>query len=290
MRNGPAGAAAPIVSIIVVNYNAGTLLRECIGSLLRHVTVPCEIIVYDNDSNDDSLAQAGAVAGTGSVRIIRGDANIGFAPANNIAARQAQGRLLHFLNPDIIVNARLDDDYRSILAAAGDWIAVTSLVDPEGRPQNTTHLIPTRGNYLRRIVLPGRAKYWSIGASIIMPAATFRLIGGWPEDYFMYAEDLDLFYQAYRRGVAVSYCDTRLVHIGRGSTSSCWDDAQRALRIERSYRQFYRKHGMTANYYFVRMMQMAYMAFYDRRALAITLQAFITTLHDRRPEGAGVWP
>ncbi len=87
--------------VVIVNYNAGRLLTECVQSVLseqvRHV------FVVDNDSHDDSLAHLSASISDVRVTIIRNGQNLGFAAACNIGARASNASTLLFLNPDSVL-------------------------------------------------------------------------------------------------------------------------------------------------------------------------------------------
>ena len=87
------------VAVLVVNWNGGDLLRRCLESLARQRRRPDHIIVVDNGSSDDSLQLAEQALR--DVELIRLSTNLGFARANNIAARAAERfDLLALLNPD----------------------------------------------------------------------------------------------------------------------------------------------------------------------------------------------
>lgn len=243
------------ISIITVNYNGGTVLRDCVEHIIKHIELPFEVVVYDNASQDNSMQ---LLPHSSKVKAIYGKKNLGFAKGNNAAVRASSGEWLHFLNPDILVNPKLNTHYADILSGPKDKLYVTSLIDAEGKAQHMQMLIPTLDNYLRRLIAPGKAKYWSIGASIAMHRDTFAAIGGWCEDYFMYSEDLDLFYTAHKMGLEVVQLDTRITHIGKVSSASAWSAEQRAKVIEKSVRTFYRRHRSIAEYVLVRLMQLAY--------------------------------
>src|SRR3990167_5655760 len=85
-----------IISTIIVNYNAGELLRDCVDALLN-CPLEIEIIVVDNASTDGSLD---ALHGMPRVQIIKNPANEGFAAACNRGMRAATAPFLLFLNPD----------------------------------------------------------------------------------------------------------------------------------------------------------------------------------------------
>src|SRR5689334_3871296 len=96
----------PTVSIIVVSYNSGTYLAECLTALtLAEPTLPTEIFVVDNASNDNSLAVAEAWAQQRrDLRVMQSHVNRGYAGGVNLALSQAQGTYLAVLNPDMLVS------------------------------------------------------------------------------------------------------------------------------------------------------------------------------------------
>ena len=85
-----------LISVIVVNYNAGALLRGCVDSILS-CPVDVEIVVVDNASQDNSLD---ALAGLPHLQIIKNSINTGFASACNTGLRASSGPYVLFLNPD----------------------------------------------------------------------------------------------------------------------------------------------------------------------------------------------
>jgi hypothetical protein len=110
--------ARPDVSVVVVNWNTGELLRQCLRSIVDEAGVEIagfgetaghmpdgtrpplavEVIVVDNASDDGSVAAVQAEFP--QVRLIANRSNTGFAAANNQAIAQARGRYLFLLNPD----------------------------------------------------------------------------------------------------------------------------------------------------------------------------------------------
>src|SRR3989344_4520453 len=90
----------PEVSVIIVNYNTGKLLKECVDSVIKSCPT-CEIIVVDNASTDGSqkLPQ-NFQSPVSNFQLIQNKTNPGFAKANNQAIRQAKGDHLLLLNPD----------------------------------------------------------------------------------------------------------------------------------------------------------------------------------------------
>jgi GT2 family glycosyltransferase/glycosyltransferase involved in cell wall biosynthesis len=95
----------PLVSILIVTYNCREFLRPCLDSILRNGEYPnYEVIVVDNHSSDGTeeiLSQY--VPADPRIRIHVFPENLGFAGANNQAARLSRGDYLLLLNPDTIV-------------------------------------------------------------------------------------------------------------------------------------------------------------------------------------------
>ena len=90
--------ATSSVSLVVVNFNAGTLLADCIASAIVQAK---EIIVVDNASTDNSVSQLkNRFPEKTHLRVINNNQNLGFATACNIGTNAATGRYLLFLNPE----------------------------------------------------------------------------------------------------------------------------------------------------------------------------------------------
>lgn len=87
------------LSIIVVNWNSGPLLRRCLDAIAAaRGPLTVEVTVVDNASRDTSTQDA--TASVQPFRILSVAANAGFARANNLALREARGDIVLLLNPD----------------------------------------------------------------------------------------------------------------------------------------------------------------------------------------------
>lgn len=268
-----------LFSIIIVNYNSGSLLKDCLTSIIDNLDEGYEIIIYDNASSDDSLRMVNtAFPADSRIRILEGNENLGFAKANNNAAIVASGKYLHFLNPDILVNPALAAGYVKTMEGDENIVYVTSLVGENGMPVKNRHIIPTVSNYFNYIFHKGKVAYWDIGASLIISRNSFELIGGWPEDYFMYAEDLDLFYRIHRQKFTVCYLETRLVHFGKGTTRNIWSESERAFRVELSFRRFYRKYGISWQYFFLRLIHLVFILFHEPKLFLLQLKTYFRAI------------
>src|SRR5688572_2349971 len=87
-----------LVSVIIVTYESGNLLLECLESLRRQ-GMPMQVIVVNNGSGDPSLAVA--AARFPGLELVQPPRNLGFAGGVNAGAHHAQSDHLLILNPDV---------------------------------------------------------------------------------------------------------------------------------------------------------------------------------------------
>jgi GT2 family glycosyltransferase len=252
------------VSLIVVNYNAGNCLRACVSSALNQVD---EVIVVDNASNDDSLAQLVAVfLGDRRLKIVRNRENLGFAAGCNIGAEHSAGSCLLFLNPDCVLEP---ESVRNLLRVLNDRRDVGMvgglLVYPDGTEQaGGRRAIPTPWrSFVRAFGLSRFADRWPrlffdfhlhkqplpthpieveaiSGACMLVNRAAMQSVGRWDEGYFLHCEDLDFSMTLRGRGWKIMFVpDARIIHHKGGCSRS------RPLFIEwhkhRGMMRFYRK-------------------------------------------------
>lgn len=87
-----------MVTIVIVNWNSGTQLRECIESIFNYGgSCVSGVVVVDNYSSDNSQEFADDLPG---VKLVRNSKNVGFARARNICSKYVVSKYLLFLNPD----------------------------------------------------------------------------------------------------------------------------------------------------------------------------------------------
>jgi len=85
-------------SIIIVTYNHGRYIENCIRSVL--LTDPLEVIVVDNGSSDGTLE----ILRNFEVKVIEGHGNIGYGAGNNLGVEASKGEYVVILNPDTVVS------------------------------------------------------------------------------------------------------------------------------------------------------------------------------------------
>ena len=104
------------VAVVIVNYNGGEHIINCLAALRRQTVAPEKVIVVDNNSADNSVDEVRSRFG--DVELIELSENTGFAAANNRAFEYLEGfTWVALLNPDAIP---FEDWLESLLAATGE--------------------------------------------------------------------------------------------------------------------------------------------------------------------------
>ena len=237
----------PQISIIIVNYNSGELLYNCLSSIEKELEVNYEAVVVDNDSTDNSMALCGKFEGDSRFRFIRSAENLGFARGCNLGAERSKGEILHFLNPDTQLQRGADEDYRKVILNP-DKIYVTPLINRDGSTENGKMAIPTLRDIFWWNISREKARFWCKGASVIVSRDNFEKVGRWCEEYFMYGEDTDLFYNFWRHNLKIEMLQVPVFHYGGGCSANTWSNMEREIIVQRSFRRFFRRHSNMLHY------------------------------------------
>jgi N-acetylglucosaminyl-diphospho-decaprenol L-rhamnosyltransferase len=211
------------LSAVVVNYNAGALLAGCVASL-REEGIE-EVVVADNASTDRSGALLAAA--DPSARWLPTGANLGYGAAANLGVAATGGRYVLVCNPDVVVEAGAP----ARLAAALDeepglGVVGPRITEPDGTLYPSARVFPKLvdavGHGLLGLVAPNNRfsrRYklldwdhsdrqpvdWVSGACFLARRSAWDALGGFDPSYFMYLEDVDLCWRAWRAGWEVGY-------------------------------------------------------------------------------------
>ncbi|MGZ6037462.1 MAG: glycosyltransferase family 2 protein, partial [Phenylobacterium sp.] len=219
--------AAPEISVIVVVYESGPTLAECLAAMRAQSFADYEILLVDNASSDRT-AQAAAEADP-AIRLIENARNLGFAAAVNQGARAATGRWLVLLNPDAFAEP---DWLARLSAAAAANPGVHCFSSRQLMAEDPTKLdglgdvmslagYPFRGGYTHPN--PGQlAAGWvfsACGGAMMIARELFLRVGGFDERLFCYCEDVDLGYRLRLIGEPTLLVPDAVVrHVGSAST------------------------------------------------------------------------
>lgn len=229
------------LSIIIVNWNSADYLKECLLSVFQTTQdVAFEIIVVDNASYDG--ARAMIEAEFPGVKFLQSLENGGFSRANNLGFRHSSGRNILFLNPDtLIIGPAI-----SVLLHALESIPTAGAVgcrllhSDHSLQLHSIQRYPTVMNQVMDLhFLKARFPQWSLwglkpllgenappaavevipGACLMVRRSVFEQVGQFTDDYFMYAEDIDLCYKINQTDQKVYFVNgATVLHHGGGSS------------------------------------------------------------------------
>ena len=203
------------VSVVIVNYNAGELLAQCVDAAHAQAM---QVVVVDNASSDDSMDSVSSqFAAQEQLLLHHGEQNLGFAAGCNRGLGMATQARVLFLNPDCILGAGalarmvqvLDSDARVGMVGG----LLTNLDGSEQGGGRRAVPTPWR-SFVRAFGLARFSNRWPklffdfhlhkqplpaepieveaiSGALMLVSRAAVDDVGPWDENYFLHCEDLD---------------------------------------------------------------------------------------------------
>ena len=213
-------------SFIIVNYQSDKYLAKCISSIKeKGLGVDHEIIVVNN--NPANLE----VELLGEIKLINKGKNVGYGAGCNAGAKLAQGEILCFLNPDTeIISENISDIIKKFNENKNIGAIGPKLLMEDGKTQwwcagkdfNLWQLFKNNLGIIDSKKIWESEKEiltdWVSGAALFVQKEIFDKIGGFDENYFMYAEDMDLCRRIRNAGYKVLYCPEFVV-LHRGGKS-----------------------------------------------------------------------
>lgn len=201
------------LAVVIVNYNAGDLLRACIASLYAASgDLDLEVVVVDNASRDASTEAARQAHP--AVRVIENPVNRGFASAANRGIGETGAPFVFLLNPDATVTGGTLASLVKVVKERPRVGAAGCLVrNTDGSLQPSARRVPGMGEGLAHAFLgrvapanrwsrsytmadwdraSEREVEWVSGSAMLLRRAAVDAVGGFDERYFMYVEDVDL--------------------------------------------------------------------------------------------------
>lgn len=232
-----AGVAA--VDIIIVNWNAGEQLADCLHSIARDGGAAVRsVVVVDNGSTDGS---ADVSVPELPLKIIKTGQNLGFGRACNLAARQCAAPFLLFLNPDAELHAGAIDGALAYATERSAQVGVVGirLVGRDGVAHRHCARFPDWHSFIGNALgLTRIARRWFppvtmiefdhletrpiehvMGAFYLIRRDLFERLGGFDEDFFVYLEDLDLSRRVAKAGWETHYLADVTAYHKQGGTS-----------------------------------------------------------------------
>ena len=253
--------------VVIVNYNSGALLTDCVTSVLK--AGAAHAIIVDNASNDTSLnCLERAYQADARIIIIRNHANLGFAKACNIGAQVSSAPYILFLNPDTTIeestiNRMIEviDSEHDIGMVGGMLCNMDGTEQPGGR-----RVFPTpRRAFIRAFGLSQLGRYFPTlfsdfllhkeplptepvrveaisGACMLVSRETLEDVGPLDEGYYMHCEDLDWCMRYWQKGWQVFFVpDAKIYHVWGGCSRSrpIFVEWHKHKGMMRFYRKFF---------------------------------------------------
>jgi GT2 family glycosyltransferase len=247
-------------SVVIVNWNSGNHLSNCINSITKfNSNLIDKIVVVDNNSNDNSIKQ---IKNFPNIDLILSPLNLGFSKACNLGAKNTNSEFIIFLNPDAALfentisnlKSTLDNNVNNKIGILG-----IQLIDED---KNITRTCSRSPNFYRLLTLSiGIDKYfpvlgcimseWNhahtkivdqvIGAFFVVKTNLFNILGGFDERFFVYYDEVDFSLRLKKLGYKTLYdAENSAFHFGGGSSNQV--KAKRLFYSLRSRLQYINKH------------------------------------------------
>lgn len=253
------------LGIVIVNWNSKDYVREALASV-RDTSgdLSPQVVVVDGGSYDGCGEMIAAEFPW--VEFVQSPDNIGFGRANNLGFLRVRAELLLLLNPDTVLHPGALQAMITALESTPDTGMVGAhLLNTDGTLQLFgIHPLPTpwgcavdsdvvRRRWWDRHGPPDSGAPVSVeavsGACMLMRSETFRRVGGFSPQYFMYGEDMDLCKKVSALGLTIRYApDARVTHHGGGSSSKEFNRFP-TIMIREAHRVYMRlNHGLAATF------------------------------------------
>ena len=256
------------LSIIIVNWNGGSLLRRCVETIVSSQPVTSyEIVIIDNASEDDSLDQLRAsdsltrLIANEQLRIFNNSENRGFGAANNQGFALTDSPFVFLLNLDTEVReGTIDTLMQTIKSEPQIGVCGPKILNTDGSLQISAFFNPPRvwhtvlsqlklycllPHRLRGELLLGR--HWNhdrlrsvpmlSGAAMLARREMIDQVGGFNEQFHMYSEDTEWCWRITKAGWKLMFVpDAVLLHHGAQSSMKRWSSQERLkVRLEAGY-------------------------------------------------------
>ena len=210
----------PLVSIIILNYNAGNLLLNCVDSVFKSTYPNFEVLIVDNLSTDNSHITCKEKFR--KIQLIENKKNLGYCEGNNVGIRNANGEFIIILNPDTVVDPNWLNHLMSAYNEFGE-----GLYQPKFFSLSEKHILQSTGNMLHifgfgfardkgkideeKIESIEKINYAS-GTCLFTSKIVLDKIGLLDPFLFLYHDDLDLGWRAAQIGIDSFYVPKSIIY------------------------------------------------------------------------------
>lgn len=224
-----------IISLIILNYKSAGLVRYCLKNILKaNISLEYEVIVVDNASPENGVREL--INEFPSVKFIELKENKGFSAGNNAGIKEAKGKYIAIVNPDIVIAHESIEKLVDFMDRNPDvGCCGPKLLNPDGSVQNSCLRFPTGIMPLYRRSPLGKTssaqKYlreylmmdfnhdrnipvdWLFGAFIMARKTAIDKVGMLDERFFLYIGDTDWCRMFWENGYKVYYvAESQMIH------------------------------------------------------------------------------
>jgi glycosyltransferase involved in cell wall biosynthesis len=183
-----------VVSVVVLVHNSAKTIRKCLEAILSQTHVDFELVIVDDYSQDNTVEIIKSYDDA-RIRIIRNEKNLGIAKSRNVGLRNCKGDLVFFTDSDCIPALTwLQEGVKNI----GDFEFITGWT-----------LYETARPSFKHRVVQGRDSFYT--CNLGFKKAALEAIGGFDENFAMWAEDKDVCFRILKNGGKKTYCGTMFV-------------------------------------------------------------------------------
>lgn len=210
----------PLVSIIILNYNAGQLLLDCVNSILNTNYPAYEIILVDNASKDSSHKKCKEKFP--QINLIENTKNLGYCEGNNIGIRLAKGEFVVILNPDTLVDPNWLKELITAYKKNGE-----GLYQPKFLTTTDHNILMSTGNMIQLFGFGysrGKGEQdkgtfdklerigYASGTCLFTATKIMQKLGMFDPFLFAYHDDLDLGWRAAMQNIPSYYVPSSIVY------------------------------------------------------------------------------
>ena len=199
----------PRVSVVMLAFGAEEYLRDAVQAVLESTGVDVEVVLVDNGAAPASLAK---VPNDDRVTVLCPGTNLGFTGGVNLGAAHVRYETLALVNSDAIVEPpalealarHLDDPAVGIAGATILLADEPTLLNSAGNPLHVLGLSwAGEMNQPASSTSEVREVAAASGACLAIRRALWEDLGGFPEEFFAYVEDMELSWRCWQRGLRV---------------------------------------------------------------------------------------
>lgn len=236
----------PTLSVLIVAWESRDDLQRTLPALLPELGEEDELIVVENKPGDGSAEMVRELAP--AARLVRTGRNTGFAGGANAGAESARGDLIVTLNPDAAPRPGWGEAIRRPWSEGRGWAAWQALVvdgageaiNSAGNPVHFTGIVWAGGHGKPIAEAPPAGEVTAAsGACLAIPRPEWERVGGFPAEFFMYHEDVDISVRLRMMGGTVGIEPSAVVNHAYEFSASAdkwrWLERNRLAFVVRTY-------------------------------------------------------